>query len=143
VAIKVSHNNKGTWITWEAEDQSLSATFRIKPEMTDEETIQTLARAVNFIATQMGVMGTALVTMPSSATQTPSFTKASGIASPAGAVSPPDPNAPRVPMMPPASLSDQPAGGAPVDAFGWSSLPTHSVPGNLAGDWEMIPEGEM
>lgn len=127
--LKMSSNSKGTWITWEAEDESLTATFRVKPEMSDQEILATLMKATAFIAKQMGI---------------PQDGPASPPGATVGAASTPTapPNAPRVAMMPPASLSDLPAGGAPADTFGWSSLPTMSVPENLSGDWEMIPPGE-
>lgn len=157
--LRVSSNNKGTWITWETPDESLSATFRIKPEMSEEEILKTLVKAVIFIGNQMGIMATEIAELelaimgsvpgtPSTMTTTTGTTLSTARpASAATGSAPVDPNAQRVPMMPPASLSDLPNGGVPITTFGWGSMPTTSVPAELAapeaGGWEMIPPGEL
>lgn len=153
--LKVSSNTKGTWITWETPDESLSATFRIKPEMSEEEILKTLVKAVIFIGNQMGIMAAEIAelelaimgsTAPTAATATASETTPARTAGSAAA--PPGlSTAQRVPMMPPASLSDLPNGGVPITTFGWGSMPTRSVPAELAapeaGGWEMIPPEEL
>lgn len=159
--LKVSSNTKGTWITWETPDESLSATFRIRPEMPEDEMLGVLVKATTFIANQMGIMASQiaeleLAIMGSGASpaenRTPNPAMTTGMtslqATPNPGPSTADPNALRVPMMSPASLSDKPSDGGPAnDHFGWSSMPTTSVPPELAdpkaGGWELIPPGEM
>lgn len=149
--LKMSSNSKGTWITWESEDDRRSATFKIKATDTDQEILATLIKATRFISAQMEqpaqldleIMSTTPgVSAPATATGAVKHL-APAIAAPVAA----DPNAPRVPMMPPASLSDRPSDGGPTSTFGWSSMPTTTVPAELAapqaGGWEMIPPGEM
>lgn len=152
--LKVTSNSSGLWITWTTPDEGMSATFRIRTSMDDEEILKQLMKATTFISSQMGMLQTEIDLLEAeirgsaptaaTATKTPGASPVRTVESaPATA---PDPNAPRIPMMSPASLSDAPAGGAPVETFGWSSYPTTTVPGHLAdpknGGWEMIPEGE-
>lgn len=147
--LKVSSNNKGTWITWETPDESVSSTFRIKPEDDDEKVLAILFKATRFIAAQMGAMAVEIAELemeirggaPTDASAMRSTPRTATTAAPATAV---DPNAPRIPMMSPASLSDKPSDGGPVNPeFGWASMPTNAIPEPLAGQWEMIPPGEM
>lgn len=148
--IKTTSNDKGMWITWETPDEGVSTTFRIRKTDSDSEVLGKLFRLTRFIATQMDEMATEIAEleleiMGESAPVIPSRTVAPAVN--AAASSPPDPSAPRILMTSPASLSDQPAGGAPVSTFGWGSMPTTSVPAQLAapeaGGWEMIPPEEM
>lgn len=145
--IKVTSNDKGVWITWGTPDEGISTTFRLAKADPDEEILKKLIRLTRFIASQMGELATEIeeleiAILGSSAIGTPAITASK--ASPAPV---PDPNAPRIQMTPPASLSDQPAGGPPVSTFGWSSMPTTAVPSELSaperGGWEMIPPEEM
>ena len=147
--LKVSSNSTGVWITWEMPDESMSATFRIKTKASDEEILRTLVKATTFIAKQMGEIDLEIAELelairrPNAAS-----TGVGSVSSPAATAGPPtDPNAERIPMTSPASLSDRPSDGGPVSTFGWSSMPTVSVPSSLAdpkgGGWEMIPPGEM
>lgn len=153
--LKVSTRNKTVIITWENPDQSQSAEFRIRPTMTEEEMLEVLVKATTFIAKQMGEISSQIEELELEIKGAVSGSDAG--AAPDGfalqtasvpsvkqdsAATAPDPNAPRIPMMPPVSLSDQPAGGPPVSTFGWSDMPTMHVPPELAQSWEMIPPGE-
>jgi hypothetical protein len=142
--LKVSTRNKTVIITWENPDQSQSAEFRIRPTMTEEEMLEVLVKATTFIAKQMGEISSQIAELELEITGTtpgPSAPATTALQAPAP-VQPADPSAPRIPMMPPVSLSDQPAGGPPVSTFGWSDMPTMHVPPELASSWEMIPPGE-
>lgn len=142
--IKVTSNNDGAWITWATPDEGVSTTFRIKKTDPDEVVLEKLVKLTRFIGSQMGELATEIAELEmeilGTAPTAPDLQPAQAAPVPA----PPD--APRIPMMSPASLSDAPAGGAPVETFGWSSYPTTTVPEHLAsatgGGWEMIPEGE-
>lgn len=142
--LKVSSNNKGVWITWESPDESQSATFRIKPEMDEAEMLAMLVKATTFIAKQMGEISQQIAELEMELLGGTTPSPASSV-KPASIPTPP--GAPRIQMMSPASLSDAPAGGAPVH-FGWGETPPRAsggpqVPGHLAGEWELIPPGEM
>lgn len=141
--LKVSSNSKGTWITWETPDESVSSTFRIKPEDEDEKVLAILFKATRFIAAQMGAMAVEIAELEMEIRGTGEVATTSPTA-PVETARATDPNAPRIPMMSPASLSDKPADGGPVNTeFGWASMPTTSIPEPLASQWEMIPPGEM
>lgn len=147
--LKMSSNARGIWITWEAPDESRSMTYRIKPEMDDADMLRILTRAVVTIGKEMGETNLEIAELemvirgPNAAS-----TGAGSASSPAATAGPPtDPNAERIPMTSPASLSDRPSDGGPVSTFGWGSMPTTSVPAPLAdpknGGWEMIPMEDM
>lgn len=152
--LKVTSNDTGVWVTWGTPDEGISTTFRIKKTDSDDEILKKLIRLTRFIASQMGELASEIETLeaeimgtsaPAPAPATMSTPQTATTASSTPVV--PDPSAPRIPMMSPASLSDLPAGGAPVSTFGWGSMPTTSVPAQLAapeaGGWEMIPPEEM
>jgi hypothetical protein len=151
--LKVSSNNRGTWITWTTPDESVSSTFRINPEAPDEKILEVLFKATRFIAAQMGSLAVEIAELEleiMGTTPGPSAhaTAMDAVKRPAPATAAPavaDPNAERILMTP--AKSDLPAGGVPITTFGWSSMPTTSVPAELAapdaGGWEMIPPGEM
>lgn len=151
--IKVTSNDKGVWITWGTPDEGISTTFRLAKADPDEEILKKLIRLTRFIASQMGELATEIEELeisilgsaPTGATATTSPARTPVSTAPLAVA--PDPNAPRIQMTPPASLSDQPAGGPPVSTFGWSSMPTTAVPSELSaperGGWEMIPPEEM
>ena len=146
--LKISSNTKGTWITWETPDESLSATFRIKPEMDDSEILKTLVKATVFISRQMGEMEAEISLLeaeifgaaaaPQSSPASPGHGTAASVSEghvPSAAT--------RIAMPDPAKLSDRPSDGGPVNShFGWGSAPTQQVPARLAGEWELIPPGE-
>jgi len=154
--LKVSSNSKGTWITWTTPDESVSSTFRVNPEAPDEKILEVLFKATRFIAAQMGalaveiaeleleIMGTTAAPTPQPALGPASRMTTTTTTAPSGP-SMADPNAERILMTP--AKSDLPAGGVPITTFGWSSMPTTSVPAELAapeaGGWEMIPPGEL
>lgn len=143
--LRVSSNSKGTWITWETPDESVSSTFRIKPEDPEEKILETLVKAVRFISAQTGQLQLEIAELEAEIVGGPASTATNPTKRSVTSTGPatlPDPSAPRVPMMPPASLSDQPAGGPPVQTFGWGSMPTRHVPPELAADWSLIPPGE-
>lgn len=152
--IKATSNDKGIWITWETPDEGISTTFRLMKKDSDEEILSKLFRLTRFISAQMGELNSeiaeleleirgsdAAAALPHSAAQGPAPSASS---EPAATV---PPNATRILMPPPGSLSDLPNGGPPVSTFGWGSMPTTSVPSSLAdpknGGWEMIPPEEM
>lgn len=144
--IKTTSNDKGMWITWETPDEGVSTTFRIRKTDSDSEVLGKLFRLTRFIAAQMDEMATEIAELELEILGGARGATTS-LPAPATTATATDPSAPRIPMMSPASLSDQPAGGAPVSTFGWGSMPTTSVPAQLAapeaGGWEMIPPEEM
>lgn len=159
MTLKVSSNSTGVWITWEMPDESMSATFRIKTKSSDQEILKTLVKATTFIASQMNLVDQEIAELESairgsgaSGTFGPTTDSTSSAhqtqAATQGASSTPSvPSGERI-VMTPAALSDRPSDGGPVSPnFGWSSMPTTSVPKNLTteqgGGWEMIPPGEM
>lgn len=142
--IKVTSNSDGVWITWGTPDEGVSTTFRIKKSDPDEEILKKLVRLTRFIGSQMGELMAEITEL-----ETEILGGAQGATTsppaPATTATVADPSAPRILMTP--QTSDLPAGGAPVETFGWGSMPTTSVPPQLAapeaGGWEMIPPGEM
>jgi hypothetical protein len=120
----------------------------VPKQATEVEQVKALLKAVGFLGSQTGVVPP--LTGAGSAPQT-SGPAGSATTAPSTSPTPPPPGpstGPRVPMMPPGSLSDRPAdGGPPRDTFQWASMPTMSVPPELAapeaGGWEMIPPGEV
>lgn len=137
--LKVSSNSSGTWITWEMPDESVSTTFRLKTKMTDEEILKTLVKAASFISKEMGLMQDEIALLEAEIGGVAQGVATSPTA-PATTAIATDPSTPRIPMMSPASLSDQPAGGAVP--FGWGDYPTTTVPEHLQAAWEIIPPGE-
>jgi len=131
---------KGLTIAWTNEDKSRTATFTVPSEATDREQVEALVKALGFLVSQTGA------SVPDTS---PTGTRGTAATLPTAPHSPAatHPSAPQVPMMPPVSLSDRPAdGGMPGNAEFWQSMPTLSVPQELAGEggggWEMIPPGE-
>jgi hypothetical protein len=125
---------------------AMEAQWKIRPNMSEKEILETLERVIQFVRTQNGeiaalaaeIRGTSAPVSVSPAEQATATTAGASPTPPAGS---------RVPMMPPASLSDTPAGGPPPrDGFSWDQFPTTVVPEHLAsatgGGWEMIPPGE-
>lgn len=138
--LKVSSNAKGTWITWEAIDESQTSTWRIKTEMTDPEMLAVLVKAATFIGKELNLMTLEIAELEAAIRGTAPAGQSTQPTSTPAASAPP--GALQIPMMPPASLSDLPNGGPPVQTFGWASMPTTTVPAELAQDWEMIQPGE-
>lgn len=161
--LKVSSNQDSLWVTWTSPDEDRTSTFRIRKTDPDEEVLKKLVRLTRFIASQMdeqtleiaelelAIRGTAAPTQRlalEGVDRTTGTTATTSLTTPALGPSTADPNAPKILMTPPASLSDQPAGGPPpISTFGWGSMPTVSVPAELAapaaGGWEMIPPEEL
>ncbi len=150
-------SQKGTvLIKWTGEmaKGEMTAEWRISPTMSQEEVLDVLVRATNFLASQMGSISQELDSVIAASTA-PAFAKDTGTTTPTTSpgtasgdpIAPSEPqnsNVARVPMMPPASLSDAPAGGAPTNQSFWSGMPT-TVPGEMTASpmgWEMIPPGE-
>lgn len=135
-------------IAWESEDKTRTATFKVPKDAPEEEQVAAMQRALNYLMMQTGVMLTVARTpqpVPEDASPMAGMTPITPLTTPDPG---PSTDVPRVPMMPPASLSDLPAGGPPpVSTFGWASMPTTSVPAELAapqaGGWEMIPPEEL
>jgi hypothetical protein len=146
--IKFTNTAKALKIEWANEDASQTASFSVPKQATEVEQVKALLKAVGFLGSQTGVVPP--LTGAASAPQT-SGPAGSATTAPSTSPTPPPPGpstGPRVPMMPPGSLSDRPAdGGVPKNLEFWQSMPTLSVPENLAlnndGGWEMIPPGEM
>lgn len=141
--IKATSNDKGMWITWETPDEGISTTFRIRKTDKDEEVLGKLFRLTRFIASQMDQMQTEIAELETQIlgadAAASGFPPSVPTASKADAQSAP-PDAPRILMTP--QTSDLPAGGPPVQTFGWADMPTRHVPPELASTWEMIPPGE-
>ncbi len=134
--------------TGEMAKGEMTAEWRISPTMSQEEVLDVLVRATDFLASQMGVISQEISALSAATAGTEA--PAGGTAAPSvnpGSASHSEPqssNIARVPMMPPTSLPDAPAGGAPTNQNFWSGMPT-TVPGELTASpmgWEMIPPGE-
>lgn len=128
-----------TWTT-----PTMEASWKVRPQMEEAEILDTLERVVRFVRTQNGEP-TFPVRYPDAPGAPSAMTP--GIPLPQPTPAPGPSTAPRVPMMPPASLSDRPSdGGRPGNQEFWESMPTLAVPEHLAressGGWEMIPPGE-
>lgn len=140
--LKYSNTKTALKIEWTSPDETQTASFQIPKQATDEQQVRALLKALAFLGAQTGVVPP----VPTAATATTSGTTSARTAE--SAAVPPGPStAPRVPMMPPASLSDRPAdGGPPPNAQFWETMPTAQVPSHLAlgadSGWEIIPEGE-
>lgn len=138
--LKFTNRATGLTILWENEDRTRTMTYVIPKQVPEREQVQALMRAVGFLGLQVGIAPpTAAPTVAAPAATTISTAAAGAAAST---------SAPQVPMMPPASLSDRPAdGGRPSNFEFWESMPTVSVPPQLAGEaqggWELIPPEEM
>lgn len=149
--LKVTSNDTGVWVTWGTPDEGISTTFRMKKTDSDEEILKKLIKMTRFIASQMGELAAEIedleMAILGSAAPTPQLAQGTASPTPQRTPNPGLSDAPRIQMMPPGSLSDAPAGGAPTQTFGWDSMPTTSVPAELAapeaGGWEMIPPGEV
>lgn len=146
MALKYTNTKVNLKIEWESEDKSQTASFSIPKLGTDAQQVKALIKALAFLGAQTGVVPPPS-TAPTGATAmtTPLATSARTVES---AAAPPGPNtAPRLQMTPPAGLSDAPAGGPPpVDRTFWESMPTTTLPPQLASSpmgWEMIPPGEV
>lgn len=140
--LKYSNTKTALKIEWTSPDETQTASFQIPKQATDEQQVKALLKALAFLGAQTGVVppATTTATPPTTAPSVTSPTTGSVTSTPGGA-------APRVPMMPPASLSDRPAdGGPPPNAQFWETMPTAQVPSHLAlgadSGWEIIPEGE-
>lgn len=143
--LKYSNTKTALKIEWTSPDGTQAASFQIPKQATDEQQVKALLKALAFLGAQTGVVPPA----PAGAPVTPSTIQTATPAppSPAGGPTSGPVTAPRVPMMPPASLSDRPAdGGPPPNAQFWETMPTAQVPSHLAlgadSGWEIIPEGE-
>lgn len=142
MALKYTNTKVNLKIEWESEDKSQTASFSIPKLGTDAQQVKALIKALAFLGAQTGVVPPA----PTGATAMTSGTTPAKTAE--SAAVPPGPNtAPRLQMTPPAGLSDAPAGGPPpVDRTFWESMPTTTLPPQLASSpmgWEMIPPGEV
>lgn len=140
--LKYSNTKTALKIEWTSPDGTQTASFQVPKEAPDETQVKALLKALAFLGAQTGVVPpvTTTATPPTTAPSVTSPTTGSVTSTPGGA-------APRVPMMPPASLSDRPAdGGPPPNAQFWETMPTAQVPSHLAlgadSGWEIIPEGE-
>lgn len=146
--LKASSNDKAMWVTWGTPDEGVSTTFRINKSDPDEEVLAKLVRLTRFIASQMDQQATEIAELEQAIRgQSPAEAEKTSAATARTATPSSNPNAPRIPMPSPASLSDLPAGGLPpASHFGWADMPTTSVPEHLAkpeaGAWEMIPPNE-
>lgn len=148
--LKYTNSKAFLKILWTNEDKSRTATFVIHKELSETEQVQELLKAVGFLATTTGVIPPSPPIHPvptgATATTTPSATSAKTVESAAVPPGPTTPPGSRVQMMPPASLSDLPAGGLPPKAqkdLNWEDMPTTTVPAHLAQAWETIPPDEQ
>jgi hypothetical protein len=147
--IKFTNTAKALKIEWANEDASQTASFSVPKQATDKEQVEALVKALGFLVSQTGAeVPTPRSGASSAASVTPTYATPTSSIPPQTAPTPGPSTGPRVPMMPPGSLSDRPAdGGVPKNLEFWQSMPTLSVPDNLAlnndGGWEMIPPGEM
>lgn len=134
-------------IAWESEDKSRTATFKVPKQAPEEEQVAAMQRALNYLAMQTGVALTVARTLPH-APEGVSPTTGTTPTIPLTTFDPGPSTAGRIPMMPPASLSDRPSdGGRPGNVEFWESMPTTQLPAMLqsekAGGWEFIPPEEM
>lgn len=146
---------KGTvHIKWTGEmvKGEMTAEWKISPSMSQEEVLGVLVNATNFLTSQMHTISRdikGLEASPAAPPRSPGApdTRSATTDTPTTAdraFSDPATSVARVPMMPPASLPDAPAGGAPTNQSFWSGMPT-TVPQELTASpmgWEMIPPGE-
>jgi len=153
MSLKVRTLKGVTTLTWES--PTMGAFWKIRPEMTDEEIIEVLTNVVITmkgarmdrearifeLETELGIAVPTAASGPAAPT-TGSPTPRTASAGPAGSVVPPaEPG--KILMMPPSSLGDAPAGGAPANQDLWSGLPSDAVPDHLSKDWSMAPPEEM
>jgi len=142
--IKFTNTAKALKIEWTTEDGSETASFSVPKQVPETDQVKALLKAVGFLGARTGVVPTLVSGAPPAQRATPESAMSTMSTAPT-----PDPGPPtgaRVQMMPPASLSDRPAGGTPPSNVQfWESMPTIQVPGELAGGpmgWEMMPEGD-
>jgi len=122
-------------VTLKWESPTMEASWKIRPQMSEGEMLQTLERVTQFVRAQYG-QTLAGSPMPSAASA-----MAAGIPETPIAPALPQTEVGKILMAPPTALSDAPAGGLPpVNKEFWESMPTLEVPGNLAPSWEMDPD---
>lgn len=146
--LKLKTTNGMMTLTWIKDDATAEASWRIPKDATDEQVVSLLRQALSHIQNQgqqmvlFDVDGFDL-TMRKDASATTGASPASSRT----ASTPTTDGTIRIPMGPPASLSDKPSdGGPPQGSMGsqfWESMPTKEVPGQLAAEWEMAPPEEM
>ncbi len=132
-------------LTWkvDTEAQTMEASWKIRPSMTEQEKLDTLVKATVFIGRQMGAMPES-IQIPGAGTATPS-----AIATPPN---PPETSGPNSSgsskgtiLTPTAmTLAGKPSDGGPAARYDekfWQDMPTNMVPGHLASSWEMDPDG--
>lgn len=134
--IKYTNTAKALKIEWANEDASQTASFSVPKQASETDQVKALLKAVGFLGIQTGVVP---------ATFNPTTGGSSTAPQGSGATTPATPSTgPRVQMMPPASLSDLPAGGLPAKGdVDWTQMPTTTVPQHLTGAWETIPPDEQ
>lgn len=136
--IKYTNTAKALKIEWANEDASQTASFSVPKQASETDQVKALLKAVGFLATQTGVIP------PNGASSAASPTPNSVPPTPVNAGPTMPAVGPRVQMMPPASLSDLPAGGLPAKGdVDWTQMPTTTVPQHLTGAWETIPPDEQ
>lgn len=142
--IKFTNTAKALKIEWANEDATRTASFSVPKQANEADQVRALLAAVGFLATATGVIPTPATVRTGVTATPPELTLAKTAGS---APVPPGPSTgPRLQMMPPASLSDLPAGGLPPTSQGdlkWEDLPTTTVPQHLAQAWETIPPDEQ
>lgn len=130
-------------LTWSS--PTMEASWKIRPQMTEMEMMDTLCRVVIFVNSQNRELGKMEYELLGDAS-------AAGMSgegnAPASSASQPGTQAPaqagRILMGPPATVSDRPSdGGVPQGNIDFTSLPTTTVPAELQQTWEMAPPEEM
>lgn len=138
--ISIKTVNKVLILTWENEDQTTAASWRIPSNATDEVKLRLLQKAVGFMELQVNSavrVAPTVERLTSTATQLPATTDS--LAQPTTAM--------RIPMLAPEALGDKASDGGPpkgtTDEKFWQGMPT-VVTQQLGADpthgWEMDPD---
>lgn len=130
-------------LTWSS--PTMEASWKIAPQMTEEEMLGTLTQMVSFVRQQRGATQMEIAKLETELGMRPAAPATAPSPVPAPSATPVPPTGPgKILMGPPTTLTDAPAGGAPARSdVDWSSMPSTTVPEHLQKAWEMVPPEEQ
>lgn len=137
--ISIKTVNKTLILTWENEDQTTAASWKIPSNATDETKLRLLQKAVGFMELQVSAASSAPTASPTTSTATTRPVSTDSLSQPVTAV--------RIPMMAPEALGGKASDGGPptgaTDQKFWEGMPTvvtQALGSDPTHGWEMDPD---